>query len=99
MSNENLNLTDTEKQITHNHYGTINHHPHLRISIERFYSFKMEVLFIKYSVLLVSLFMIVLDVKNIRNRISTQEDIIAEVNIIVLFIKKKLVKNNSHTNG
>ena len=67
--------------MTHNHYGTINHNPHLRISIERFYSFKMEVLFIKYSVLLVSLFMIVLDVKNIRNRISTQEDIIAEVKI------------------
>ena len=46
----------------------------------------MEVLFIKYSVLLVSLFMIVLDVKNIRNRISTQDDIIAEV---IKIIKKK----------
>jgi len=85
LSNENLNLTDTEKQIVHNHYGTIPHHnPIFRISIERFYSFKMEVLFIKYSVLLVSLFMIVLDVKNIRTRISLQDDIISEVKYFII---------------
>ena len=80
MSNENLNASNTEKQIIHQHYGTINNHPQLRISVERFYAFKMEVLLIKYTVLLLSLIMITLDVKNIRNRISNREDIISEVN-------------------
>lgn len=81
IHDENLNVTDTEKQVIHQHYGTINQFPHLRISRERFYSFKMEVLLIKYTVLLLSLLMIVFDVRNIRNRIITQEDIISEVNI------------------
>lgn len=79
MNNENLNVTDTEKQIIHQHYGTFNQHPHMRIPFERFYGFKMEVLIIKYTVLVLSLFMIAFDINNIRNRIKLQEDIVSEV--------------------
>jgi len=79
LNNENLNVTENEKQIIHQHYGTFSNHPQIRISLDRFYSFKMEVLIIKYTVLLLSLFMIAYDIKNIRDRIKSQEQIISEV--------------------
>lgn len=83
-----LNTTGSEKHITHLHYATISqqHHDH-NIPPERFYTLKIEILLIKYTVLLLSLILITLDVKNIRNRISAQDDIVAEVilNIMIVY--------------
>jgi hypothetical protein len=47
----------------------------------------MEVLMIKYTVLVLSLFMIAFDIKNIRDRIKSQEDIVSEVIFLNLKIK------------
>jgi hypothetical protein len=79
-----LNTTGSEKQITHQRYGTFNNPNGVLInqvfvSPERFYALKIEVLLIKYTVLLLSLVLITLDIKNIRNRIASQDEIISEV--------------------
>lgn len=81
-----LNTTGNEKQIIHQHYGTI-HYPIdnnngqgiYAISPAQFIEWKIHSILIKYVVLLLSLILVTLDVKIIRNRISTQEDIISEV--------------------
>jgi hypothetical protein len=77
-----LNTSSSIKHITHQHYGTIPHRNNLTIqtiSRQDFMELKIHSLLIKYVVLLLSLVLITLDVKNIRNRISSQEEIISEV--------------------
>lgn len=75
-----LNTTGSEKIVTHEHYGTFNADPaHQFYSLERFYAFKIEILLIKYTVLFLSLVLVALDIKNIRSRIASQDEIVAEV--------------------
>ena len=78
-----MNSSNSEKQITHQHYGTFVGGQNMQnipiISPQEFNEWKIESLLLKYVVLLLSLVLITLDVKNIRNRIATQDDIVAEV--------------------
>ena len=76
-----MNNSISEKQITHQHYGTIvnSQQAMLIFSQQDFTEAKIHSLLIKYVVLLLSLVLITLDVKNIRNRIASQEEIISEV--------------------
>jgi hypothetical protein len=71
------------KQVTHQHYGTIQlesrNNRLYYISRQDFVELRIHSLLIKYVVLLLSLVLISLDAKNIKNRIDSQEDIIAEV--------------------
>jgi hypothetical protein len=76
-----LNTSETEKNIIHQHYGTIAPPVHRGHEISpRLYSYmKTEILLIKYTILFLSLIILTLDAKNIRFRISQLEEIISEV--------------------
>jgi hypothetical protein len=92
------------KQITHHHYGTIiNPYPthgqnrvFLGFTRRDFIELKIHSLLVKYVVLILSLILIILDTKNIKYRISQQEEIIAEVNRKLKF---RLAKKHTHPNG
>ncbi len=92
-----MNTSETEKIIIHQHYGTFNIPLPNRIGNEispRLFTYmKTEKLLIKYTVLLLSLIVLTLDIKNIRHRITNQDDIVSEVNFI------HLVKTNSYSDG
>ena len=75
-----MNLSENEKLLIHQHYGTFNFQSRFQDTSPRLFShLKTEIMLIKYTVLLLSLIILTLDVKNIRGRISQQEDIISEV--------------------
>lgn len=86
-----LNTSLSERQITHQHYGTFvhNNNNYFTYSAQDFTEAKIHCLLIKYVVLLLSLVLITLDIKNIKNRIASQEEIISEVK----FFRNNVRKN------
>jgi hypothetical protein len=79
-----LNTSESEKNIIHQRYGTFTLPPNRfsDITPSVYMQMKSEILFIKYTVLILSIIILMLDVKNIKSRIAQQEDIISEVMII-----------------
>ena len=74
-----LNTTDSKKKIILHHFGALDNNHRIIISFERFYCSKIKVSLFKYFTLLLSLIRIIFDFRNIRNRITKQEEVIAEV--------------------
>lgn len=99
---DSLNNSLSDKQVTHQHYGTFQnafqYNPFFaNISLQEYGELKIHSLLVKYVVLLLSLVLITLDIKNIKARIYTQDEIISEV--ILYGLIYNIVKNYSYSNG
>jgi hypothetical protein len=79
ITDDILNTSESEKNIIHQHYNTFPTGRFNEISPRLYSCMRTETMLIKYVILVLSLIVLTLDVKNIRQRISQQDDIIAEV--------------------
>ena len=82
----------SEKIITYQSYGNSPIDSNLQslrqlgffnpISTQTYFSYKVEQLLIKYTIIILSLITIVLDIRNFRSRVSHQDDIITDLRVI-----------------
>jgi hypothetical protein len=83
-----LNTSCTEKLVTHQHYGTFsnnnNNSNYAVFTIQDYAETKAYSILLKYIVFILSTILITLDIKNIKNRIHSQDEIIAEVKFILV---------------